>query len=209
MVDTKFQGWLGKDEKSVEGNMVWGEFEPKKWTEDDVDIEIDCCGICGSDLHMLKSGWGPTPYPCVVGHEIIGKAVKVGKNVQHIKQGARVGVGAQARSCMQKDCPDCKNGLENHCHRETINTYGSVYPRDEGKSYGGYATHNRTNGHFVMSKSPSHTPTPATNIPQTSPKVSTPLTQHPCSAAASLSSLLSSKTDAAPAKPSASSASAA
>ena len=60
--DTKFEGWLGKDEKSVKGNMEWGQFEPKKWTEDDVDIEISHCGICGSDLHMLSSGWAPTPY---------------------------------------------------------------------------------------------------------------------------------------------------
>lgn len=60
--DTKFQGWLGLDAESFHGKMQWGEFEPKKWTEDDVDIEISHCGICGSDLHMLKSGWGPTPY---------------------------------------------------------------------------------------------------------------------------------------------------
>lgn len=62
MAETKFEGWLGKDEHSVEGKMEWGQFEPKKWTEDDVDIEISHCGICGSDLHMLTSGWGPTPY---------------------------------------------------------------------------------------------------------------------------------------------------
>jgi hypothetical protein len=62
MADTKFEGWLGKDKDSVEGKMEWGQFEPKKWTEDDVDIEISHCGICGSDLHMLSSGWGPTPY---------------------------------------------------------------------------------------------------------------------------------------------------
>jgi alcohol dehydrogenase (NADP+) len=60
--DTKFEGWLGKDPESVKGNMEWGQFEPKKWTDDDVDIEISHCGICGSDLHMLKSGWAPTPY---------------------------------------------------------------------------------------------------------------------------------------------------
>lgn len=60
--DTKFEGWLGKDEQSIKGKMEWGQFEPKKWTEDDVEIEISHCGICGSDLHMLKSGWGPTPY---------------------------------------------------------------------------------------------------------------------------------------------------
>jgi D-arabinose 1-dehydrogenase-like Zn-dependent alcohol dehydrogenase len=148
--DVKFQGWLGLDPESVKGNMKWGEFEPKKWEEDDVDIEISHCGICGSDLHMLRSGWGQTPYPCVVGHEIVGKAVRVGKNVKHIKVGDRVGVGAQARSCLQADCPECSHGLENHCGRENINTYGSIYPNDVGKSYGGYATHNRTNAHFVI-----------------------------------------------------------
>ncbi|EMD92785.1 hypothetical protein COCC4DRAFT_61440 [Bipolaris maydis ATCC 48331] len=148
--DTKFEGWLGKDKESVKGKMEWGQFEPKKWTEDDVDIEVSHCGICGSDLHMLSSGWAPTPYPCVVGHEIIGKAVKVGKNVKHIKEGDRVGVGAQARSCLQPDCPECSNGIENHCKRGSVSTYGSIYPGDEGKSYGGYAKHNRTNGHFVL-----------------------------------------------------------
>lgn len=87
---------------------------------------------------------------CVVGHEIVGKAVRVGKNVQHVRVGDRVGVGAQARSCMQKDCPECAAGVENHCRNAMINTYGSVYPGDEGKSYGGYANHNRTNGRFVF-----------------------------------------------------------
>jgi alcohol dehydrogenase (NADP+) len=67
MADTKFQGWLGKD-KDVKGKMQWGDFEPKKWSEDDVDIEISHCGICGSDLHMLSSGWGPTPYRTYLPH---------------------------------------------------------------------------------------------------------------------------------------------
>lgn len=62
MASPRFQGWLGKTPESVKGKMEWGDFEPKKWTEDDVDIEISHCGICGSDLHMLKSGWGETPY---------------------------------------------------------------------------------------------------------------------------------------------------
>jgi alcohol dehydrogenase (NADP+) len=85
-----------------------------------------------------------------VGHEIVGKAIRVGKNVKHIQVGDRVGVGAQARSCMEADCPECSNGVENHCGRENVNTYGSIYPKDVGKSYGGYATHNRTNAHFVF-----------------------------------------------------------
>jgi alcohol dehydrogenase (NADP+) len=87
---------------------------------------------------------------CVVGHEIVGTAVRVGKNVSHIKPGDRVGVGAQARSCMQSTCPDCSSNNENYCTKGNVSTYGSIYPNDEGKSYGGYADYNRTNGHFVV-----------------------------------------------------------
>lgn len=52
MASKEFEGWLGLDKSSAKGNMVWGKFEPKKWTEDDVDIEISACGVCGSDLHV-------------------------------------------------------------------------------------------------------------------------------------------------------------
>lgn len=61
-----------------------------------------------------------------------------------------MGVGAQARTCLQPDCPECSSGRESYCARELVNTYASVYPGDEGKSYGGYADYNRTNGHFVV-----------------------------------------------------------
>lgn len=54
--DYKFSGWMGKDKTADQGNMVWEEFEPKTWTEDDVDIKVTHCGICGSDLHTLRSG---------------------------------------------------------------------------------------------------------------------------------------------------------
>lgn len=80
----------------------------------------------------------------------MGKAVRVGKNVKHVKLGDRVGVGAQARSCLEADCPECSTGRENYCGRGMVGTYGAVYPKGEGKSYGGYAKHNRTNGHFVF-----------------------------------------------------------
>lgn len=85
-----------------------------------------------------------------MGHEIVGTAVRVGKNVTHVKQGDRVGVGAQARTCLQSDCPECSSQNESYCGRERIDTYASVYPNGEGKSYGGYADYNRTNGHFVV-----------------------------------------------------------
>lgn len=59
----KFQGWLGLDKEAVNGKMEWKEFEPKTWTEDDVDIKVTHCGICGSDLHTLRSGWVLFPFP--------------------------------------------------------------------------------------------------------------------------------------------------
>lgn len=80
--DYKFQGWLGESPEAVKGKMVFKEYTPKTWEETDVDIEISHCGICGSDLHTLRSGWAPTNYPCCVGHEIVGKAVKVGKHAE-------------------------------------------------------------------------------------------------------------------------------
>lgn len=55
--DYKFEGWMGLDPNAAQGNMVWQEFEPKEWEETDVDVKISHCGICGSDLHTLRSGW--------------------------------------------------------------------------------------------------------------------------------------------------------
>ena len=148
--DYKFEGWLGKGPESAQGKMEWGAFpKPKPFEETDVDIEITHCGICGSDLHTLRSGWGPTPYPCCVGHEIVGKAVRVGKKVEKgIKVGDRVGVGAQNSSCLKPDCEECSAGLENHC-QHAVNTFADQYP-DGSYSYGGYADYHRCPSHFVM-----------------------------------------------------------
>jgi alcohol dehydrogenase (NADP+) len=65
--DYTFKGWMGLDKSSAEGNMVWQDFPKdtiKPFAETDVDIQVTHCGICGSDLHTLSSGWGPTPYVC-------------------------------------------------------------------------------------------------------------------------------------------------
>jgi alcohol dehydrogenase (NADP+) len=134
--DYKFEGWVGLDANAAKGNMVWQSYEPKAFQETDIDvscprtrfeshdsftntnkqIEITHSGICGSDIHTLQSGWGPTNYPCVVGHEIVGKAVRVGKDVKNgVKVGDRVGVGAQSGACLKGDCPSCANGSENYC----------------------------------------------------------------------------------------------
>ncbi|KAF2257822.1 GroES-like protein [Lojkania enalia] len=148
-LDYKFEGWLGHDPSSAKGKMQWGFFEPKEWEETDVDIKISHCGICGTDLHNLRSGWGPTIYPCCVGHEIVGNAIRVGSKVEGIHIGDRVGVGAQCDSCCERDCEECSSGNENYCPRKWIGTYNAIH-KNGGKSYGGYATYNRSPSRFVF-----------------------------------------------------------
>ena len=80
--DCNFQGRFGEDPKSVKGKMIIKKFTPKTWEETDIDIQISHCGICGSDLHTLRSRRAPTIYPYCVSHGIVGKAVKVGKKVE-------------------------------------------------------------------------------------------------------------------------------
>lgn len=146
----KFQGWLGLNPDSVKGKMIWQEFEPKKFDEEDVDIKITHCGICGSDLHTLRSGWGATDYPLCVGHEIVGEAVRVGSKIKGIKVGDRVGVGAQSYACQNRngDCEACADDLTPHCPHN-VNTFGSKWP-DGSKAQGGYADYWRGNGNFVI-----------------------------------------------------------
>lgn len=98
------------------------------------------CGVCGSDMHTADSGWHPLDYPQIVGHELIGKVVKVGKNVTHLKVGDIGGVGAQCWSCMGKygvsECDACNDGNENCCPR-SAGTYDGKYP-DGQYTQGGY-----------------------------------------------------------------------
>ncbi|KAH7312256.1 zinc-binding dehydrogenase [Stachybotrys elegans] len=147
----KFEGWLGLDKESIGGKMVWGEFKPKPWEETDVDIKISHCGVCGTDLHVLRSGWRATPYPICVGHEIIGTVVRVGSKAEGgLKVGDRVGVGAQSDSCLGRDseCDDCASGLEQYCGK-FVNTYGGKH-FNGAKSMGGYGMYHRCPSHFVV-----------------------------------------------------------
>ncbi|KAL1979408.1 hypothetical protein VTN96DRAFT_6051 [Rasamsonia emersonii] len=142
-----FHGWIAH---SATSPLEYGTFEPKPFADTDVEIRITHCGICGSDVHTIHSGWGPTDYPCVVGHEIIGIVERVGSQVssQDITVGARVGVGPLSKSCLSANCDMCSAGRENYCSRP-VWTYNSRYP-DGSKAYGGYATHWRGPAHFVF-----------------------------------------------------------
>ncbi|KAJ8608138.1 hypothetical protein MRB53_039817 [Persea americana] len=149
--DYTFKGWVAEGPEAVEGKMVWKEYTPKQWTEDDVDIQITHAGICGSDCHTLRSGWAPTLYPALVGHEIVGKAVRVGSNVKHIKKGSRVGVGAQAWGCMNRTmiALPAPAARRTTARSRSIRSYNGKWPNGD-KSYGGYALYNRTPGNFVF-----------------------------------------------------------
>ncbi|KLJ07877.1 hypothetical protein EMPG_16659 [Blastomyces silverae] len=139
MTDSTFYGWVGH---SATSPLTHTTYRPKPFDPTDIEIKITHCGICGSDIHTLRSGWGPTDYPCVVGHEIVGHVTRVGSGVatlsspsRHLKVGDRVGIGAQSDSCRRPECPECASGLENHCQYQT-GTYGGRF-RDGSKSYGG------------------------------------------------------------------------
>ena len=89
------------------------QFKPKPFEDFDIDIRIDACGVCGSDVHTISGGWGEASLPLCVGHEIIGHAIKVGPSVKTVKVGDRVGVGAQIWACLK--CKNCKSNNENYC----------------------------------------------------------------------------------------------
>ncbi|KAF4825424.1 putative formaldehyde dehydrogenase AdhA [Colletotrichum siamense] len=146
----KFEGWVGEDPSAVDGNLVWKEFKPKEWEESDVDIRVTHSAICGSDIHTLRNDWGATSFPAVVGHEIVGVVVRVGRDAGEFIAGDVVGVGCQADSCRSRDgpCQECDNDEENYCPKR-VNTYDSTH-RNGSPSYGGYSLYHRCPGHFVI-----------------------------------------------------------
>ncbi|KAK9369148.1 chaperonin 10-like protein [Lipomyces kononenkoae] len=142
----EFTGWVGLDAKSVEGNLVKTTFHPKIFSDDDIDIKISHCGMCASDLHTLRSGWGPTSYPVIVGHEIVGTVTRKGKNVTQFEIGDRVGVGAQCQSCLT--CEDCIHDNEPYC-TERVFTYNDTFANGD-VAYGGYAQEGRYPASFAF-----------------------------------------------------------
>ncbi|WP_275630226.1 NAD(P)-dependent alcohol dehydrogenase [Pseudomonas sp. 273] len=102
----------------------------------DVRIDIAFCGICHSDLHQVRSEWEGTHYPCVPGHEIVGRVAAVGAQVTAFRSGELVGVGCIVDSC--KHCEDCDAGLENYCDG-MVGTYNFPTPDAPGWTQGGYS----------------------------------------------------------------------
>ncbi|OXG74502.1 alcohol dehydrogenase [Cryptococcus neoformans var. grubii Br795] len=153
VADNEFKGWAGLDEKACDGNLSFQEFAPKKWDEDDVDVKILSCGVCGSDVSSLTGEWGPVKDICpqVCGHEIVGEVVRIGTFPENgLKIGDLVGIGAQSDSC--RECEWCKEGKENYCATQTI-TFNYPYnrgPNGKGSiSRGGFAKYWRGPSKFA------------------------------------------------------------
>jgi alcohol dehydrogenase (NADP+) len=117
--------------------------------ERDVQIEILFCGICHSDLHQVRNEWSamPTVYPCVPGHEIVGRVTKVGSAVTKFKPGDVAAVGCLVDS--DSNCHECQAGLEQFCPNMTL-TYNSPDVHLGGVTYGGYSDSIVVKEHFVL-----------------------------------------------------------
>jgi uncharacterized zinc-type alcohol dehydrogenase-like protein len=124
------------------------QFERRSPKPDDVVIEIDYCGVCHSDIHSARSEWGPTRYPFVPGHEIVGRVVAVGKKVKKFKVGDLAGVGCFVDSCGK--CPSCKSHEEQFCSVHTAYTYNSTEMDEKTPTYGGYSSHIVVKDKYVL-----------------------------------------------------------
>jgi uncharacterized zinc-type alcohol dehydrogenase-like protein len=106
----------------------------------DIQIEILYCGVCHSDLHQVRNEWesvAPTAYPCVPGHEIVGRVVKAGSAVKKFKEGDLAAVGCMVGSCGV--CANCSDGLEQFCVKFPVLTYNGEDKVLGGVTYGGYS----------------------------------------------------------------------
>lgn len=129
------------------------DFERQEPAADEVQIDILYCGVCHSDLHQVKNDWGNTIYPCVPGHEIVGRVINTGSSVSKYKTGDIVGVGCMINSCGH--CKPCKDGEENYCQgpvswTATYNGYMKPQKDTEFNTFGGYADNIVVKESFVL-----------------------------------------------------------
>ncbi|MFK8333060.1 NAD(P)-dependent alcohol dehydrogenase [Pseudomonas sp. BJa5] len=122
--------------------------ERRALRDDDVAIAIDYCGVCHSDMHYVHNDWGTTRFPCVPGHEIIGRVTAVGPAVSRYRVGDRVAVGCLVDSC--QGCPACEQHQEPHCTQGMTPTYNGLDRISGEVTLGGYAQHIVVREPFVL-----------------------------------------------------------
>ncbi|KAJ4714591.1 putative Alcohol dehydrogenase [Melia azedarach] len=136
-------GWAARDTSGVLSPFS---FHRRATGEKDVTFKVLYCGICHSDLHMVKNDWGFSTYPLVPGNEIVGVVTEVGSKVEKFQVGDKVGVGCLVGSC--HSCENCADNLENYCPKFIL-TYGAKYYHGT-TTYGGYSDIMVTDEHFVV-----------------------------------------------------------
>lgn len=116
----------------------------------DVAIDILYCGVCHSDLHQARGEWAGTRYPCVPGHEIVGRVTAVGSDVTKVSSGQLVGVGCMVDSC--RTCHACEEGLEQYCQgpHGFLPTYNGYGDGTGDNTHGGYSAAITVDEHFVL-----------------------------------------------------------
>jgi uncharacterized zinc-type alcohol dehydrogenase-like protein len=139
---------VGYAAHSASEELVPFRFDRRALRPDDVSIEILYCGVCHSDLHMVRNHIGVAAYPVVPGHEIVGKVTAVGSSVRRFKSGDIVGVGCMVDSC--RHCRPCIKGLEQHCEEGATFTYGGRDRHDGSVTFGGYSSAIVASEKFVL-----------------------------------------------------------
>jgi alcohol dehydrogenase (NADP+) len=114
----------------------------------DVAIDIHYCGVCHSDIHQARDGWGGSIFPMVPGHEIVGVVSAVGDQVSKYKVGDKVGVGCFVDSC--RHCDYCAQGLEQYCDEGATNTYNGLERDGRTPTMGGYSERVVVNQDYVL-----------------------------------------------------------
>ena len=126
---------------------LWN-FQRREVGAKDVQIEILYCGVCHSDLHQVRDEWGGAIFPMVPGHEIVGKVIKIGKDVTKYKEGDLAAVGCMVDSC--RTCDNCKKNLEQYCLNGCSWSYNAYEQDKKTPTYGGYSNTIVTNEDFVL-----------------------------------------------------------
>ena len=117
-------------------------------TDHDVEIDIQYCGVCHSDLHTARNEWHGTVYPVVPGHEIVGIVTAVGSKVTKFAVGDRAAVGCMVDSC--RECEHCREGFEQYCHKGSIFTYNGPDKHSGKMTFGGYSESIVVDQDFVL-----------------------------------------------------------
>ena len=134
--------------KSADKRLELFEIERREPRAREVLIEILFCGVCHSDIHQARNEWHNTVYPCVPGHEIVGKVTKVGADVTRFKEGDIAAVGCLVDSC--RTCSACAEDLEQHCEEGPTFTYNGEDRTTKENTCGGYSQRIVVDEHFVL-----------------------------------------------------------